>query len=152
MCDLYVSYKRNIKCFCSRVRYRHIENIQHDALQTEHHEYAYSHRPWLRARARAGTTRDWQREKGAVAVRRPRWGGGEVSCAEHAVHQTKNDEPRWGPDGGQKHATRPRAQALRAPRLNDSPSLSFATSARCCACARSVCTPRLRRVHPRVPR
>lgn len=29
MCDLYISYKRNIKCFCSRVRYRHIENIQH---------------------------------------------------------------------------------------------------------------------------
>jgi len=29
--------------------------------------------------------------------------------------QTKNDEPRWGPDGGQKHATGPKAQALRAP-------------------------------------
>lgn len=63
-----------------------------------------------------------------------------MSCAEHAVHQTKNDEPRWGPDGGQKHATRPRAQALRAPRLNDSPSLSFllATSARCCVYVRAA--------------
>jgi len=73
-----------------------------------------------------------------------------VSCAEHAMHQTKNDEPRWGPDGGQKHATRPRAQALRAPRLNDSLSLFlslslsfslsflFATSARCAVYVRAA--------------
>lgn len=59
-----------------------------------------------------------------------------MSCAEHAVHQTKNDEPRWGPDGGQKHAKRPKAQALRAPRLNDSPSLSHPHSMNtACVCA-----------------
>lgn len=74
-----------------------------------------------------------------------------MSCAEHAVHQTKNDEPRWGPDGGQKHATRPRAQALRAPRFNDSPSLSFATSARCCACA-AYALRGFAGVHPRAHR
>ncbi|KAG7200421.1 hypothetical protein KM043_017873 [Ampulex compressa] len=34
--------------------------------------------------------------------------------AAHAVHQTKNDELRWGPDGGQKHATGPKPQALLA--------------------------------------
>lgn len=76
-----------------------------------------------------------------------------MSCAEHAVHQTKNDEPRWGPDGGQKHVTRPKAQALRAPRLNDSPSLSLSFDehrVRVCVC--NVCAARLRRVHPRVSR
>lgn len=46
-----------------------------------------------------------------------------MNCAEHAVQQTKNDEPRWGPDGGQKRATGPKAQALRAPRSDDSPFL-----------------------------
>jgi len=82
--------------------------------------------------------------------------------------QTKNDEPRWGPDGGQKHATGPKAQALRAPRLNDSPSLfllfpSPSSSAAAAAAAASllfaqeratrrdaracVCARTLRRVH-----
>lgn len=32
-----------------------------------------------------------------------------MSCAKHAMHQTKNDEPQRGPDGGQKHATGPKA-------------------------------------------
>lgn len=35
----------------------------------------------------------------------------EEDGAAHAV-QTKNDELRWGPDGGQKHATGPKPRPL----------------------------------------
>lgn len=39
-------------------------------------------------------------------------GEGEDDGAAHAARQTKNDEPRWGPDGGQKHATGPKPRPL----------------------------------------
>jgi len=87
------------------------------------------------------------------------------ASASMRYEQTKNDEPRWGPDGGQKHATGPKA---RAPRLNDSPLFfSFfsplpspplclspipqerATRRR--VCARALCGECIARVHPRVP-
>lgn len=58
-----------------------------------------------------------ERAKGGVGEERKldaeaRGREGEDDGAAHAARQTKNDEPRWGPDGGQKHATGPKPRPL----------------------------------------
>ena len=59
----------------------------------------------------------------------------EGDDAAHAARQTKNDELRWGPDGGQKHATGPKPRPLLFCRRTDSPPVTYTrTRARVCVC------------------
>jgi len=143
-----------------------------------------SRRPRLRDRERAGrgtkggpAWRQGEREGEGGNRRYVDRGEEEVNrrvraSASMRYGQTKNDEPRWGPDGGQKHATGPKAQALRAPSFKrlplpfspfslpasplPPPPLSYSagtrdTATRARVCARALCGECIARVHPRVP-